>query len=254
VGQIEHCATVGRWYRRLERLMHARDEVDRIADVYRGYAREGARDRRWAPDNPGNRAIVAERLRVLGELLAAERRLPLDRARILEVGAGDGDVLASLVGLGARPERLVGVDLLPDEVARARARHPELRFAVANAEALDLDDHAVDLVLLFTVLTSILDAGMTGRIAAEVDRVLAPGGAVVWYDFRIDNPRNPHVRGVGRRRIRALFPGYRLHLRSVTVLPPLARRLGWATAWAYPLLSRVPLLRTHYLGLLAKPA
>jgi ubiquinone/menaquinone biosynthesis C-methylase UbiE len=231
--------------------MHGHDEVDRIADVYRGYARENARATRWALDNAGNRAIVAERQRVLATLLPPAR---LAGARILDVGCGDGDVLASFVALGAGAERLLGVDLLPDEVARARARHPEMRFAVGNAEALEAPDGAFDLVCLFTVFTSILDDGMASRVAAEVDRVLAPGGAVVWYDFRVDNPRNRHVRGVGRRRLRMLFPGYALHLRSVTVLPPLARRLGRATPWLYPALARVPWLRTHWLGLLRKVA
>ena len=35
---------------------------------------------------------------------------------------------------------------------------------------------------------------------------------------------------------------------------PLARRLGRATRWAYPMLARLPALRTHWLGLLTKPA
>jgi SAM-dependent methyltransferase len=233
--------------------MEARHEVERIASVYRGYAREGAAGGRWSPANPGNRAIVAERLDGLRALFATGPT-PLERARVLEVGCGNGDVLASLVDLGARPERLCGVDLLPDLVADARARHHDLRFEHGNAEALAFPDAAFDYVLLFTVLTSILDEEMARRLAHEVDRVLAPGGAVVWYDFRVDNPRNRHVRGVGRAGIAALFPGYVCHLRSVTVLPPLARRLGRATRWAYPILARLPALRTHWLGLLRKPA
>jgi SAM-dependent methyltransferase len=231
--------------------MERHHEVDRLADVYRGYAREGARERRWSADNPGNRAIVAERQRALAAVLPPAR---LAAARLLDVGCGDGDVLAGLVALGARPERVLGIDLLPDEIARARLRHPRLRLEIGNAEALALPDGAFDLACCFTVFTSILDAGMAARVAAEIDRVLAPGGAVVWYDFRVDNPANPHVRGVGRRAIRALFPAYLLHLRSVTVLPPLARRLGRATPWAYPVLARIPLLRTHLVGLLRKPA
>jgi SAM-dependent methyltransferase len=231
--------------------MHGHREIDRIADVYRGYARENAHATRWAVDNPGNRAIVAERRRAIAALLPRPR---LATARVLEIGCGDGEVLAELVALGARPDRILGVDLLADEIARARARHPEIRFAVANGEALDGPDGAFDLVVLFTVFTSILDDDMSARVAAEVDRVLAPGGAVLWYDFRVDNPRNRHVRGVGRLRIRRLFPGYAPHLRSVTVLPPLARRLGPTTPWLYPLLARVPALRTHWLGLVRKPA
>jgi SAM-dependent methyltransferase len=230
------------------------DEVDRIATVYRGYARDGAHGGRWAPENAGNRAIVAERTRVLRSLLDEHGLHPLGDRRVLEVGAGTGEVLAGLPELGADPDRLLGVDLLPDLVAEARVRHPHLRFERGNAERLEHPAAAFDVVLLFTVLTSILDDAMARGVAAEVDRVLAPGGTVVWYDFRVDNPWNAHVRGVGRRAIARLFPGYRPHLRSVTVLPPLARRLGRAAPWAYPVLARIPALRTHYLGLLRKPA
>lgn len=233
--------------------MAAPREVDRIAAVYRGYARDGAHDGRWSAANPGNAAIVAERDAALRRLFDVGRP-PLDRARVLEIGCGTGEVLAGLVALGARPERLHGVDLLPQLVATARARHPGIRFDAGNAEALALPAAAFDYVLLFTVLTSILDRGMATRLAGEVDRLLTPGGAVVWYDFRFDNPWNPHVRGVGRREIRTLFPGYAIHVRSLTVLPPLARRLGRATGWGYRVLARIPALRTHYLGLLRKPA
>jgi SAM-dependent methyltransferase len=233
--------------------MGGNHEVDRIAAVYRAYARDGAPEGRWSPANAGTRATVAERQRVLGELFAASGR-PLADARILEVGCGTGEVLAGFEALGASASHLCGVDLLPDLVATARARHPRLRFEVGNAERLDFPSAAFDFVALFTVLTSILDAGMARRLASEVDRVLAPGGAVVWYDFRFDNPWNRHVRGVGRRTIGGLFPGYAMHVRSVTVLPPLARRLGRTTTWTYPALARLPLLRTHYLGLLRKPA
>jgi hypothetical protein len=31
---------------------------------------------------------------------------------------------------------------------------------------------------------------------AEMARVLAANGVIVWYDFSVNNPRNPHVRGV----------------------------------------------------------
>jgi len=39
----------------------------------------------------------------------------------------------------------------------------------------------------------------------------------------------------------------------VTLLPPLARRLGPATPLAYPVLAALPPLRSHLIGLLRKP-
>jgi ubiquinone/menaquinone biosynthesis C-methylase UbiE len=234
--------------------MEAHHEVERLAAVYAEYARTRAGERRWSPDNAGNRAMLAERGAALRVALGAHGFLPLGERPVLEVGCGTGEVLAGLLALGATPGALRGIDLLPETIAVAQHRHPGIRFEVGNAEQIRQGDRDVEMVLAFTVFTSILDDGMAGRVAAEIDRVLRPGGAVVWYDFRVDNPRNRHVRGLGRRAIATLFPGYGVHMRSITVLPPLARRLGRATSWAYPLLARLPALRTHYLGLLRKPA
>lgn len=227
-------------------------EVERIARVYGNYRDDPDIQAQWRADNPGNRAIVQEREREMKRLLRAHGRWPLDGCTILEVGCGSGNVLASLRRWGARAGRLYGVDLLPERIAAARRRYPELQFQCANAEALDLEDGSVDLVLLFTVFSSILDKRMATNVAKEIERVLSGDGAVLWYDFRYDNPRNPHVRGVTQADIQRLFPDFRHDLRTMTVLPPLVRRLGRLAPLLYPLLVHIPPLRTHYLGLLSK--
>jgi ubiquinone/menaquinone biosynthesis C-methylase UbiE len=121
-----------------------------------------------------------------------------------------------------------------------------------NAEQLHFEDATFDLVLLFTVFSSILDGRMACNVASEVCRVLKPGGAVVWYDFRYNSPANRNVRRITRATIQAIFPDFDLHLRTVTVLPPLARRLGRLTPTLYTIFASIPILRTHYLGLLWK--
>jgi len=63
------------------------------------------------------------------------RRFVSPGARVLELGCGDGDLLASLA---PDPAGSLGVDLSPGMVDRARAKHPDLRFVVQDAEALDL--------------------------------------------------------------------------------------------------------------------
>jgi len=138
-------------------------------------------------------------------------------------------------------------------VQEARRRHPDLDIRLGDATRLPHPDASVDAVCLFTVLSSILDPDLQTAVAAEVRRVLRPGGHVVWYDLRRDNPRNPQVRGIGASRLRGLFPGFDSDLRSLTLVPPLARRLGPATRPLYPLLARLPWLRTHLLGILTQP-
>jgi hypothetical protein len=84
-------------------------------------------------------------------------------------------------------------------------------------------------------------------------RWVRPGGGVLWYDFTVDNPRNPDVRGVPLARVRALFPVGRVHARRVTLAPPIARVVTRLHPALYTLLNTLPPLRTHMLAWIAKP-
>ncbi|MBI4017558.1 MAG: glycosyltransferase [Candidatus Aenigmarchaeota archaeon] len=54
--------------------------------------------------------------------------------RVLELGCGTGDLVASL-----RPSVGVGVDISPKMVAYARKKHPEIKFVVSPAEDLNVE-------------------------------------------------------------------------------------------------------------------
>jgi len=227
-------------------------ETQRITRIYAQYQQSSIVQRQWSTSNPGNAAILQERQTAAYRCLQQAGLLPLQHHRILDLGCGSGHVLASLLDWGAQSVNLYGVDLLPDRIDRANRQYPELNFSAANAEQLDFPDSHFDLLILYTVFTSILDPTMAHNVAHEAARVLQPSGAILWYDFRFDNPRNPNVRGMNTRKIHSLFPDFTLRLQTITLLPPLARRLGRLTPVLYPILSRIPALRTHYLGLLTK--
>jgi ubiquinone/menaquinone biosynthesis C-methylase UbiE len=225
-------------------------EVARLRHVY-GTVRTGAVvTRSSSGDDPGNRAIVRERDRCVHRLLVQHGDLPLRDGHVLEVGCGHGEVLGSLVALGAPPGQLHGVDLLPDRIDEARRRRPAIDWRVGNAERLDFPDGRFALVLAFTVFSSILDPRMARNVAREMRRLLAPGGAVLWYDLRVPNPWNPDVRPIDRAALAALFPDLAPTLRSVTVIPGVARRLGRVVPSAYRFLAGWTPLQTHWLGLL----
>jgi ubiquinone/menaquinone biosynthesis C-methylase UbiE len=228
------------------------NETDRIAHAYSEL--ETHAEQRWNLRNRGNQSILAERRRLTRKALERDGWVPLGDRKVLEVGSGTGRELAWLLDLGASPSRLLGIDLLADRVESARKAYPALEFQVANAEHLSFADDSFDLVLAITVFSSILDSSMASNVSAEINRVLRPGGALLWYDFRYDNPSNRDVRGVSAARVRALFPQLSGDLVELTLLPPIARRLGPLAPIAYPVLVRVPPLRSHLLGLLRKPS
>ena len=233
--------------------METPSEVDRLQEVYREYSVRGFGRTKWSPRNPGNQAILNECEDRLRELLQQTGFFPLEHRHILDVGCGSGDRLAAFEDWGARPHNLFGVDLIPERIHAARKNHPQITFDLANAEKLPFADGSFDLVTVFTVFTSILNPQMAANVSREIDRVLISGGAVVWYDFRIHNPLNRHVRGISRRQVQRLFPGFKVSLKTVSLLPPLARRLGRLARPLYSPLSSVSFLRSHFLGLLTKP-
>src|SRR5882724_2190744 len=93
-----------------------------------------------------------ERIRALSDRLAQERVAWIERnryfheqdrrymrflvpagSRVLELGCGIGDLLASL-----EPSVGVGIDFSPAMVAVAQQRHPALSFRIGDVESLDV--------------------------------------------------------------------------------------------------------------------
>lgn len=173
---------------------------------------------------------------------------PLGACRMLDVGCGDGALLRTLAGLGARPALLCGVDVLKERLQRAAAALPGAHFTLAEAGALPLPAGSVDVALQFTLFSSILEEEARRAAASEIVRVLRPGGLLVWYDFWINPGR--HVRPLGRAAVRRLFPSCRLRFCRITLAPPLARLLAPRLARA---LGHVPLLCSHELAAIITP-
>jgi SAM-dependent methyltransferase len=121
-----------------------------------------------------------------------------------------------------------------------------------SATELPYPEAHFDLVIQATVFSSVLDQSMRRRMAAEMMRVLRPGGLVLWYDLAIANPRNRDTRPIGKSEIAELFPGCRRDLARVSLAAPIARRLASRSWLGCSLLSEIPILRTHYIGAFRK--
>jgi ubiquinone/menaquinone biosynthesis C-methylase UbiE len=176
---------------------------------------------------------------------------PLENRSVADIGCGSGRWLLEFAQWEA--SGLHGIELDPGRLQRAKERLPSADLQTGDARHLPWADNSFDLVSHFTVFSSILNDSVRKQIAAEMLRVAKPGGVVLWYDFRVNNPRNPNVRGVTAREIRELFPGCDIRLRSVTLAPPLARAVVPVSWIAALLLEKLPFLRTHYLGIIRKP-
>lgn len=223
--------------------------------VVERYARRSAADARYSPLRADVMATLQERQRSLRALLQAHGHDDPAALRVIEVGCGAGGNLLELLQLGFRPGHLQGVELLPERLALARERLPSgVALHGGDAAQLSLPEGSQDLVYVSTVFSSLLDDAFQQRLADAMWRWVRPGGAVLWYDFSVDNPANRDVRGVPLRRVRELFPQGRIDARRVTLAPPIARRVVRLHPSLYTVFNALPLLRTHRLAWIAKPA
>ena len=98
--------------------------------------------------------------------------------RVLELGCGEGDLLAAL-----RPSIGFGVELDPETVQRAERRHPELRFILADAENITLDEK-FDYIILSDLVNGLWNVQKLfddlGRLCLPSTRVIINTYSRVW--------------------------------------------------------------------------
>ena len=198
-----------------------------------------------------------ERQRAIADLFVSLGWLDLAGVRLLEVGCGTGCNLLDFLRFGFRPEHLQGIELLAASVERARRDLPaSVRITLgdaAGAAASFVPEASQDIVYQSTVFSSLLDDEFQQRLADTMWRWLRPGGGILWYDFTVNNPRNPDVRGVPVARIRQLFPHGKMRVRRLTLAPPIARAVTRLHPTLYAVLNSVIWLRTHVLVWVEKP-
>jgi len=218
------------------------------------YARRGAGDI-YSTLRPEVFLAFQERQRALVAFLVRYARRPPAELDVLEIGCGSGSNLLELLRLGCDARHLVGNELLSERMAAARRQLPAaIRLYEGDALALPFEPASFDIVYQSMVFSSLLDPDFQERLARRAWDWVRPGGAVLWYDFTVSNPRNPDVRGVPLRRVRELFPEGRVFSRRVTLAPPLSRILARVHPELCRLVNLVAPLRTHRLCWIRKDA
>jgi ubiquinone/menaquinone biosynthesis C-methylase UbiE len=151
--------------------------AEEIRDANTRYHDVAARhyDSKWGIDfgELGMSQVTAKVRKALG-------REPGHYGRSLEIGAGTGYFSLNLLRAGLIGEATcsdISAGMLEALAANARALELDVRTAPADAERLPFADESFDLVLGHAVLHHVPDLP---RAFAEFERVLAPGGTVVF--------------------------------------------------------------------------
>lgn len=226
------------------------DELDEIKARYARRTRDS--DSMYSAHRNDAFLALQQRDAAIRNLVVGIRPDGFENLRVLEVGCGSGMNLLRFVMWGVPPENIVGADLLPERCAAARHHLPTaVTINEGDASAMAFDE-PFDIVLQSTTLSSILDDDMRRRMARVMWDATMSGGAVLSYDFAVNNPQNRDVRKVTVAQMRELFPHGSTTVRRVTLAPPIGRRIGrWPAA--YKALSVIPPLLSHRLVLIQKP-
>jgi SAM-dependent methyltransferase len=200
--------------------------------------------------------VRQEKERAIIRWLTDSRLGPVAELRLVELGCGTGANLLDFLRLGFDPGNLVGVDLIARRVDAAREMlPPKLALHCSDASSFPGQDGSFDVVYQSLMCSSILDDRLLDSVVRRMWSLARPGGGVLWYDFTVNNPRNPDVRGIPLERVRELFPhSERPRIRRLTLAPPIARRLARVSPRLYAMANAVPLLRTHVLCWFPKPS
>ena len=103
-------------------------------------------------------------------------------ARVIDMGCGSG----AFTGLLAeRGYNVSGIDIAPKLIALAQTKFPDIEFFAGDAENMPFEAKTFDGVLLSGLAHHFPDPR---RLAAEVARVLKPGGRFVAFDPNRMNP------------------------------------------------------------------
>ena len=103
-------------------------------------------------------------------------------ARVADLGCGSG---AFTHLLARRGYACVGLDISPKLVELGRRKYPDVEFLEGDVEHLPFPDASLDGILLSAIVHHLPDPS---RCAAEVFRVLRPGGRFVAFDPNRLNP------------------------------------------------------------------
>lgn len=135
-----------------------------MSDVERYYDEYWRRDRLPPLDDQ----LAPERVRLLLGLLGPDPR----GLKALDAGAGVGDTVAALAAAGVN---VSGMDIAPEAIALASARHPGHRFVAHSVEEVPwpVEPGSLDLVLTFEVIEHLLQPR---RVLEGAHQALRPGG------------------------------------------------------------------------------
>ncbi|WP_199752673.1 class I SAM-dependent methyltransferase [Actinoplanes sp. ATCC 53533] len=109
------------------------------------------------------------------DLALIERHLSIKPGNVLDLGCGPGHITGYLRSLGVDA---LGIDMVPEFIAHAKATHPTGDYQLGSLTSLDVENHSIAGILAWYSLIHLPPHDLD-EVLAEFRRVLAPAGPLV---------------------------------------------------------------------------
>jgi phospholipid N-methyltransferase len=171
----------------------------------------------------------------------------ISEAKILEIGAGQGNNVATFLEAGFKKENTFANELLQERLVALQSKVLQQNIFSGNAITIDYN-LKFNCIYQSTVFTSILNEEDRKHLAEKMWSILEKNGVIFWYDFIYNNPKNKQVKKVTMEEIRLLFPtAKKITFQKITLAPPIGRRVGKFYNW-----FNWSFLRSHVFAVIEK--
>jgi SAM-dependent methyltransferase len=103
------------------------------------------------------------------------RHLSSRSGKVLDLGCGPGHITGYLRSLGVDA---IGIDVVPEFIAHAKAAHPNGRYRLGSMKSLDVESRSIAGILAWYSLIHLPPQDLDG-VLAEFRRVMTPDGTLV---------------------------------------------------------------------------
>lgn len=213
---------------------------EKIVEDYKKYDAQYAK--KWGMEITGNRFMHEGKCQYVDNLIKTTFS-DLSTLKVIDMGCGLGHELARLKDLGLQSHNLFGLDINEERILKAKDSYQDITFNMMSALDTGYEDGSFDIIMLYTVFSSIPDYNLKLKIAQEMRRLLSKNGIIIIYDMRYPNPSNKSINPLRLSQVEKLFDGMHIQSQSITLIPQIARQLS--NRCAYNLLHSIPIMRSH---------
>lgn len=132
--------------------------------------------------------------------------LDTDKQIILDAGCGTGQVMREFIRYGANPKNLHGIDLLQERIWVAKDNTPFVNLKCGNVAYMDYPENFFDVILCFTLFSSILNDKLREMTIERIKRFIKPNGRIVFYDMN-ETFNNDYLKGISKEQLTKWFGG-----------------------------------------------